>query len=176
MSRKLLILGYGGHGKVVYETAMSMIKDGKIFYDSIDFLDDNAPKAVGKIINLAKFKGEYDEVFCGIGNNRVRKELLQKAEKLDFSIATLVHATAYVSPTATVEKGTIIEAKAIVNANSIIKSGCIISVGAIVDHDVIVEEYSHVNTGAICKAGSHIETLRKIDSGEVVQGYPPISR
>ena len=36
MSRKLLILGYGGHGKVVYETAMSMIKDGKIFYDSIE--------------------------------------------------------------------------------------------------------------------------------------------
>ena len=155
---------------------MSMTKDGEDFYDSIDFLDDNAPKAVGKIINLAKFKGKYDEVFCGIGNNRVRKELLQKAEELGFSIATIVHATAYVSPTATVEKGTIIEAKAIVNANSVIKSGCIISVGALVDHDVIVEEYSHVNTGAICKAGSHIETLRKIDSGEVVQGYPPISR
>ena len=176
MSKKLLILGYGGHGKVVYETAMSMTKDGKDFYDSIDFLDDHAPKAAGKIINLAKFKGKYDEVFCGIGNNRVRKELLQKAEELGFSIVTIVHATAYVSPTATVEKGTIIEAKAIVNANSVIKSGCIISVGAIVDHDVIVEEYSHVNTGAICKAGSHIETLRKIDSGEVVQGYPPISR
>lgn len=176
MSKRLLILGYGGHGKVVCETAMSMRKDGKAFYDSIDFLDDNAPKAVGKIINLEKFKGKYDEVFCGIGNNRVRKELLQKAEELGFSIATIVHATAYVSPTATVEKGTIIEAKAIVNANSVIKSGCIISVGAIVDHDVIVEEYSHVNTGAICKAGSHIETLRKIDSGEVVQGYPPISR
>ena len=62
------------------------------------------------------------------------------------------------------------------NVNSVVKSGCIISVGAIVDHDVIVEEYVHVNTGAICKAGSHIEALRKIDSGEVVQGYPPISR
>lgn len=176
MSRNLLILGYGGHGKVVYETAMSMTKDGKPFYDSIDFLDDNAPKAVGKIIHLAKFKGKYDEVFCGIGNNRVRKELLQKASDLGFSIATVVHATAYVSSTATIGKGSIVEAKAIVNANSIIKDGCIISVGAIVDHDVIVEKYAHVNTGAICKAGSHIEALRKIDAGEVVQGYSPISR
>ena len=133
MSKKLLILGYGGHGKVVYETAMSMTKDGKAFYDSIDFLDDHAPKAVGKIINLAKFKGKYDEVFCGIGNNRVRKELLQKAEKLEFSIATIVHATAYVSPTATVEKGTIIEAKAFHRVSALITSAfvLIITVGIV---------------------------------------------
>ena len=82
----------------------------------------------------------------------------------------LIHPTAYISPSAKIEKGTIVEPKALVNANSLIKRGSIISVGAIVDHDVLVNECCHVNAGAICKAGSNIEDCRKLEAGEVVKG------
>ena len=51
------------------------------------------------------------------------------------------------------------------------KKGSIISVGAIIDHDVCVEEYVHVNAGAICKAGSVINSLEKLEAGQVVLGY-----
>lgn len=170
MGKKLLILGAGGHGKVVREVAMS-IKDETTLYDSVDFLDDNFKEAIGKIEELEKWKDQYDEVFCGIGNNAVRQSLLKKAEQLGMDIPVLIHPTAYISPTACIEKGTIVEPKAIVNANSYVKAGCIISVGAIVDHDVVVEECAHINAGAICKAGSHIEAMRKLEAGEVALGY-----
>lgn len=170
MGKKLLILGAGGHGKVVREVAMS-IKDETTLYDSVDFLDDNFKEAIGKIEELEKWKDQYDEVFCGIGNNAVRQSLLKKAEQLGMDIPVLIHPTAYISPTACIEKGTIVEPKAIVNANSYVKAGCIISVGAIVDHDVVVEEFAHINAGAICKAGSHIESMRKLEAGEVAWGY-----
>lgn len=92
----------------------------------------------------------------------VKSEIMKcvnSAPKLRFNIATLIHPTAYVSPTAMSEKGSIIQPKAIVNAHSVVKEGCIVSIGAIVDHDVIIEEYAHVNAGSICKAGSHISVL-----------------
>lgn len=171
MRRKLMIIGAGGHGKVVKEVAESMLdENGNNIYTSISFLDDREPEAVGKISEIAAYCKEYD-MFVGIGNNQFRKELLQNLEALNSHIPVLIHSTAYISPSAEIEKGTIVEPKALINANSLIKSGCIISVGAIVDHDVVVEECCHINAGAICKAGSNIECCRKLEAGEVVKGY-----
>ena len=43
MDKKLLIIGAGGHGKVVAEVASAC------GYDNVKFLDDNSPEAIGKI-------------------------------------------------------------------------------------------------------------------------------
>ena len=171
MSKNLLILGAGGHGKVVREVALSIVDGYMPRYSKVDFLDDYADNAIGKIQDLKDYVEIYDDVFCGIGNNFVRKDLLKKAEKLGYEIPILIYPTAYISASAVIGKGTVVEPKAIVNANSIIGKGSIISVGAIVDHDVIIEKYVHVNAGAICKAGSKIEEGRKLEAGEVVLGY-----
>lgn len=165
MDKKLLILGAGGHDQVVYEIATDC------GYQKIDYLDDNSNLAIGKIGDMARFKETYGELIVGIGNNRVRKELIQKASELGFKIATLVHPTAYVSRSATIEEGVVIEPKAIVNAHTTIGLGTIISVGSIVDHDVVVGECCHVNSGAIVKTVAHISSYQKLEAGEVVLGY-----
>ena len=47
--RNLLILGAGGHGHVVAETARAMQdSEGNPIYDKIDFLDDLKAEAIGK--------------------------------------------------------------------------------------------------------------------------------
>lgn len=172
MGKRLLILGAGGHGKVIREVAISLLDiDGKQIYELVDFLDDNSEEAVGKMADLEKRRHEYQDVFCGIGNNVTRQQLLVQAEKLGYSIPALIHPSAYVSQSAAIEAGTVVEPKAVVNANTVIHRGCIISVGAIVDHDVVVEEYAHVNAGAIVKAGARVESGRKLEAGEVVLGY-----
>ena len=167
-----MVLGAGGHGKVVREVALSLLDiDGKSLYEAVDFLDDNSVDAIGKIVDLGKYKDKYSDVFCGIGNNNVRKQLLDQAKELGYSIPVLIHPTAYISPSAVIEAGTMVEPKAIVNTNTVVHRGCIISVGAIVDHDVIVNEFVHVNAGAIVKAGASVESGRKLEAGEVVLGY-----
>lgn len=107
----------------------------------------------------------------GIGNNKLRGELIQKLQDCGYTLPTLVHPSAYVSRTATIGSGTVVEPKAIVNANSHVGEGCIISVGSIVDHDVEVGVCCHVNTGAIAKTGGKIERFKKLEAGEVVMGY-----
>lgn len=172
MGKRLLLLGAGGHGKVVREVALNLLNiDGNPVYDSVDFLDDNSDEALGKIANLEKYRDQYSDVFYGIGNNAVRKQLLGQAEELGYLIPVLIHSTAYINPSAVIEAGTVVEPKAVVNANTVVHRGCIISVGAIVDHDVIVNEFVHVNAREIIKAGARVESCRKLEAGEVVLGY-----
>lgn len=165
MAKNLLIIGAGGHGKVVKEVAEAL------GYEDIAFLDDNSAEAIGKIADSQKFLGKYKEAFVGIGNNKFRGELLQRLAQEGFEIPTLIHPSAYISKTAVIEKGTVVEPKAIVNAHSKVGNGCIISVGAIVDHDVVLEDCVHVNAGAICKAGSFVAKETKLEAGQVVKGY-----
>lgn len=172
MGKKILLLGAGGHAAVVAET-IEVLRDSQNIpvYEKIDYLDDNSEKSIGKISELKYVANNYNEIFCCIGNNKIRGELLEKASEMGLTIPVLIHPSAYISPTAVIKAGTIVEPKAMVNANAIINEGCIISIGSIVDHDVVVEKYCHVNAGAICKAGSHINNERKLEAGEVVKGY-----
>lgn len=163
--KRLLIIGAGGHGKVVAEVAQD------IGYKNIAFLDDNSPEAIGKITDIEKFCDQYNEAFVAIGNNKLRGELLQRVKDCGYTIPVLVHPSAYVSKTATLGIGTVVEPKAIVNANSHVGDGSIISVGSIVDHDVEVGFCCHINAGAIVKAGGKIDSFRKLEAGEVVLGY-----
>lgn len=165
LEKKILIIAAGGHGKVVKEIAEAQ------GYTKIAFLDDASEEAIGKISDSQNFVSDYHEAFVGIGNNKFRGELLQRLEQEGFIIPVLVHPAAYISPSATIGKGTVVEPMAIVNANSKIGCGCIISVGSIVDHDVVLEECVHVNAGAICKAGSFVERETKLEAGQVVEGY-----
>lgn len=162
---ELLIIGSGGHGKVVAEVARAC------GYDTIAFLDDQAPEAIGTIRDLERFADRYEHVFIGIGSNPLRAQLYARAEAAGYTVPVLIHPTAYVSPSARIEAGTVVEPKAIVNANTLIKIGTIVSVGAIVDHDVLVEPFSHINAGAIVKAGAKVPSGTKLEAGQVVLGY-----
>lgn len=172
MGKRLLILGAGGHGKVVREIALSLLDiEGKPIYELVNFLDDNSEEAIGRLRDIEKYKYEYQDAFCSIGNNIIRKQLLEQAMKLGYSVPVLIHPTAYISSSSKIEVGTVVEPKAIINANTVVQRGCIISVGAIIDHDVEIGEFVHVNAGAIVKAGGRVENAKKLEAGEVVLGY-----
>ena len=164
--KQLLIIGAGGHGQVVKEIAEAC------GYVIIDFLDDNAPNAVGKINDAPYKAANYDGVIVGIGNNAIRRSITEQLEKVEgINNATLIHPTAFVSSSAIIGKGTVVEPHAIINAKSTIGEGCIISVGAIVDHDCSIGPFSHINAGAVCMAGSIVKTLTKVNAGEVIKGF-----
>lgn len=164
--KNLLIIGAGGHGKVVKEVAEAMG-----IYSKISFLDDDSSETVGKIADYINLAGDYKYAFVGIGDNHFRMQMLEKLEKAGYEVPTLIHPRAYISPTCSIGSGSVIEPMAIVNAGASIGKGCIISVGSIVDHDAVIEDCVHVNAGAICKAGSFVSSCVKLEAGQVVLGY-----
>lgn len=165
---KLLIVGAGGHGNVVKEIAQAQ-KD--YHFDSFAFVDDKSTNAIGTTADLKDLQNAYDMAIVAIGNNRIRASLQRKLKELGYHIPTLIHPTAYVSPSARIGEGTVVEPMAIINANACIHDGCIISVGSIVDHDAVVEEYCHVNAGAIVMSMTHLDAYEKIDAGKVLANH-----
>ncbi len=164
--KSLLIIGAGGHGQVVKEIAEAC------GYETIDFLDDNSPNAVGKVNEISYKAPNYDGVIVGVGNNAIRCRISEQLEKVEgINNVTLIHPTAYVSRSAIIGKGTVVEPNATINANSKIGEGCIISVGAIVDHDCNIGYFSHINAGTICMAGSNVKAFTKVNAGEVIKGF-----
>ena len=158
--KSLLIIGAGGHGSVVAETAAAC------GYEKIDFLDDSSPDAVGKTDQLEELVNRYDGVIVSIGNSEVRRELIHRIQHVGAPLVSLIHPKAYVAPSASVDIGSIVLPGAVVHSNAGVGIGCIISIGALIDHDAVIEEFSHINTGAIVGAGNRASG--KVGAGSVV--------
>ena len=162
--KNLYILGAGGFGHVIKDIAE---QSGK--YKSIKFLDDNSNEAVGKLSDLPKFINIDSCFFVGLGNNSVRLDLINKLLCLNCEVISLIHQSAYVSPTAKLGVGCCVFPMAVINTNSVIKDGCIINCGAIVDHNCIVNKGVHVCMNAVIKTNNEIASLTKIEACCVVE-------
>ena len=168
---RLIILGAGGYGRTIADVAE---QTGR--FDEISFLDDNstAPDVIGKCAEYERFRDEQTTFYPAFGNNEGRLAWLCRLQEAGCAIQTIVHPTAYVSPTTRIEAGTVILPHAIVNTGCEVKAGCIVNCGAIVDHGCVLEEGVHICVGAIVKAENRIPRCIKIEAGEVVQNraYP----
>lgn len=160
MMNRLVILGAGGYGRTVADIA-HQLGYSTIVLDDAD--SDHPLSSFQSYINLST------SFIPAFGNNAFRMEWINKIEESGGQLATLIHPTAYVSPTATIKSGTVILPHAVVNTDVVVGKGCIINLGAIVDHRCILEEGVHICLGAIVKGENHIVRLSKIEAGEVVE-------
>lgn len=159
MKEKLIIIGAGGHGKVVADIAINMNT-----YKEIFFLDDLATgnvmgiEVLGKSDDYMKWITEAD-YFVAIGNSKVRQEFLDKLEGAGASIATLVHPRATIGAHVEMGKGTATMAGAVINPDTKIGRGVIINTACSIDHDNVISDYCHISVGAhlagTVKVGKH---------------------
>lgn len=144
-NKKILILGAGGHGRVVADIARL---NG---YTDIRFLDDiNENKFCtidGKISDYVPFLDNYD-FFVAIGNNEIRKQFFETLVAKNANIVTLIHPNAVICRDVKIGNGSVIMAGAVINTNVYIGDGVIVNTASSIDHDCVIGNYSHVSVGA----------------------------
>lgn len=158
MHNRLIVIGAGGHGKVVADIALKMQK-----YKEISFLDDSGEtiecigfKVVGGIADAEHYIEEAD-FFVAIGNGKGRKEVMEELKRMNARIATLIHPAAVIGSHVQIGEGTVVMAGAVLNPECTIGRGCIINTCASVDHDCQLGDYVHVAVGA------HLSGTVKVD-------------
>ncbi|HWR45830.1 acetyltransferase [Sporomusa sp.] len=147
----LLILGAGGHGVVLAETA-----EETGLWDKIAFLDDKYPSistvagwsVIGKVEMAIDLVDQYFDAAIGIGDNLTRAKLLYQVKQFGYRLPVIVHPSAYISKSAELGEGTVVFAQAAVNARAKIGCGSIINTGATVDHDCELAQGVHISPGA----------------------------
>ncbi len=145
MHNRLVIVGAGGHGKVVADIAL---KNG---YSEILFLDDNAIgkclgfSIVGESSIIESLDDGRTEFIIAVGNNQTRKNIAQQHQ---VEWTTLIHPLAQIGRGVKIGCGTVVMANAVINACAIIGNHCIVNSAAIVEHDNILENYVHISPNA----------------------------
>lgn len=166
MSESVILIGGGGHAKVIIDCIRTA--GDKV----IGILDDNLP--VGRIISGTSVLGpvsqwaDYSEnkFFLAIGNNAVRKKL---DSVMHANWYTAIHPSAVVSPQAKIGSGTVIMPGAIVNSDAVIGKHCIINSGAIIEHDNILGDYVHISPRAALGGTVRIGEKTHVGIGAIIK-------
>lgn len=164
--KRLIILGAGGYGRTVADIARQVGR-----YTVVAHLDDQAsgPEILGTCGDFTRFQDDSTEFYPAFGDNRRRVEWLERLAASDCLLATIVHPTAYLSPTAVVAEGCVFLPLSVVNTGCVLARGCIINCGAVVDHGCVLEAGVHVCLNATVKAENHLPAFFKVEAGQVIQ-------
>jgi len=167
MNKSVVIIGAGGHGKVIADIVLS---SGDIV---AGFLDDRCKEKsicgfpmLGRISNYKKYK-DYSMFIVAIGNAEIRQKIV--LELFDVRWYTAIHPTAIISRIETnIGYGTAIMANAVINPGTSIGNHCIINTGAVVEHDNVIEDYVHISVGAKLAGTVYVCKYTWIGIGAVV--------
>lgn len=171
MHKKVVIIGAGGHAKVIADI---IEKSEDIVYG---FLDDNIEqgktiikdyKVLGKISECEYLQSDDSDLYfiIAIGNNYKRKCIY---EHYTLNYYTAIHPNAIIGMEVKIGEGTTLMANACINANVQIGKNCIINTGAVIEHDDIIEDYVHVSPNATICGTVKVGAFTHIGAGTVIK-------
>lgn len=171
---KLVIIGAGGHGKVVADIAC------RLGYRDIVFLDDSSrEEACGEfpVVGTCAHAACYADAdfVVAIGSGAVRRALHSRLEALGCRLVTLVHPAATVAGHVTLGPGTVVMAGAVINPYAQIGEGCIVNTCASVDHDCVIGSFSHVAVGAHIAGAVTLGENTWVGAGAVIRNHVQIA-
>lgn len=145
MSRPIVVLGSGGHAKVVIATAKAMGRE------VLAALDGNPSRHGDSILGIP-IPGDFSlaanypdaEFILAIGDNSTRARL---AETLALPWATLIHPSAVIAASHPIGEGTVIFAGAVVQPDTKIGRHVILNTSCSIDHDGVVGDFAHLAPG-----------------------------
>ncbi len=152
--KKVIIIGAGGHGKVVADIIRL---NGDTVYG---FLDDKEPEVlpgfpvIGRVNLINTLDNKAFCFFVAIGNNKIRQTIMESYYKVEWY--TAIHPSAVIADDTEIGTGTAVMANAVVNSGSKIGRGVIINTAATVDHDNIIGDFVHISPGAHLAGTVHI--------------------
>lgn len=161
---KRLLVGAGGFGRMVAEQAMlqydcTFVDDGQSIGTEICDIS-----VVGGLADLPELRKEYDLLVVGIGNNRFRAQVYEKAKALGFAFPNIVAPSAYISPFSKVGCGCVILQNACIQNGASMGNGVLLNTGTEVHCDATVGNYALIYTNSVVRTGAIVGNVARIGS------------
>jgi len=166
--KDLVVIGGGGHSKVVIATARA------VGFEVTGILDEDETK-YGKVIldvpiigglDLLR-NGMYERAVIAIGDNRKRQRIAHYYKGF-CTWMTLIHPFSFVHSTCSIGDGTVVFAGAVTQPETIIGEHCIVNTSASVDHDCSLADFVHIGPGVRLTGGVKVEEGAFVGAGAVV--------
>jgi len=172
----LILIGAGGHAKVVNDSAM------RSTLNPIGFIDDNVDDFLGlKKISESVFLENAREYTAIIAFGAVtaaaaarRHNLYMQYKNQGVKFFSVRDPSATISSLAKINNGVVIFPNAVVNAAAQIDENVIINTSAVIEHEVKIGAGSHICPGAIVLGGAEIGSNCIIGAGAVILPYSKV--
>lgn len=151
MNAPLMIVGSGGHAKVVLATCRALGRTVR------GILDDD-PDKLGQEFCGCEVLGKTDDwesfsncqFMLAFGSNEGRRD---RADSMNVEWATLVHPAAVVDDSVSLGSGTVVFANGVVQPDTVVGNHSILNTSCSVDHDCELGAFVHVAPGAHISGG-----------------------
>lgn len=166
-TKKLLILGFGGHARSVADVALSC------GYEKLVFVDDHAQEGENflgypVVAKIDAYIGRDWVVFPAAGDNRKRERQCDSARDMGFPLATVVSPKASIGPGATISTACFVGHHAHVGPMARLGWACIINTGAVVEHECRVGDFCHVSVNATIAGRSSLGDHSMLGAGATI--------
>ncbi len=144
----LIIIGAGGHAKVVASAAIVHAGEMPYIFDSHATQESLLSQPVHSQLPEHNEPASSDyRAIIAIGDNATRKQVAHEYAELNYT--ALIHPAAHVDAAAGIGEGSFIGCRAVLHPDTVIGAHVIVNTGAIIEHDCRVGDYSHIAPGAI---------------------------
>ena len=176
MSKKILLIGGGGHCKSVIDSLLLTRE-----YSGIGVVEKSGDRGdvvmgipvVGNDDDLpALYHQGYRYAFFAVGstaNPSLRVGLFAEFKRIGFLIPNIIDPSAVVSTHSVLGEGIYVGKNAVVNAGVKLGNGVIINTGALVEHDCRIGEFVHIAPGVILTGGVNVGDYTHIGAGCMVK-------
>lgn len=156
MTRPIIILGAGDHGRVVADICAVLGRPVAGFLDRPNAagasISDHAVLGGDALLDDPAFVAAH--VFVpGIADVKIRRRVALAVLGSGGALATLVHPSAVVSPEARIGAGSVLVGGNVVNTGAAVGDFVIVNTGATIDHDCRIGDGTHVAPGATLTGG-----------------------
>jgi sugar O-acyltransferase (sialic acid O-acetyltransferase NeuD family) len=148
----VVILGAGGHGKVVLDILRAQRQ-----HHVVGFLDADPALAGSKVAGvevlgavnlLSRLKQQRVRgAIVAIGDNRTRRRYADEVLACGLELVSAIHPSAVVASGATIDAGVVVAAGAVVGVDATIARDAIINTGALIDHECVIGPAAHICPG-----------------------------
>lgn len=166
MSERVILIGGGGHAKVIMDivqaggdTVVGVLDDGIEIGTEVQGVP-----VIGAAIDAEKFKD--CRFVVAVGNNTIRHRIV---DALEVPWYTAIHPSAVISPHAVIGEGSVVMPTAVINAGARVGRHCIINTSAVVEHDNVICDYAHVSCGAVLTGAVYVGEEALVGAAAVVR-------
>lgn len=150
MNHELIIIGAGGHGRVVADAARC-----SGVWTKIVFVDDQYAESkwsgdveiIAPLDQLPSLAGTRCHAIVAIGDNRLRLDLQGRLKNMGFTLATIIHPSAQIARDVNIGHGSVLLANSVVNVGAVLGESVIINTAATVDHNGRIGDGVHLSPG-----------------------------
>jgi sugar O-acyltransferase (sialic acid O-acetyltransferase NeuD family) len=172
----LLVVGAGGHAKVVIDAARAAgLEIAGVVGEPRGRTDLLGVPIVKSAVGL-----DADTFIIAVGDNRARAQLFAEYLAAGLHPAVVVHPSAVIADGVEIGGGTLVAAGVVVNVDARVGENAILNTSCTIDHDCLVGDHAHIGptsglcggvaigTGALVGVGCSITPTRSVGEWAVV--------